>query len=98
MFDLQKAKQKSQHRGDDPSDTLGGTGFDRALGSIGSTLSTSDVWRPGPEPAPYHCRKEGEPEDTMTRLKFEPDVFGKGAVTSVILEPSPQRNKDPGFV
>ena len=83
MFDLQKAKQKSQHRGDDPSDTLG-TGFDRALGSIGSTLSPSDVWRPGQEPALYHCRKEGEPEDLMARLKFESDVSGKGAVTSVI--------------
>ncbi|PIL33869.1 hypothetical protein GSI_03575 [Ganoderma sinense ZZ0214-1] len=87
MFDLQKAKQKSQHR----SDAAIGTGFDRALGSIGSTLSPSDVWRAGPGPAASDFHREyaeGRPdlEDEDVFMKFEPDVFGKGAVTSVILE------------
>ncbi|KAI1783746.1 hypothetical protein LXA43DRAFT_1045275 [Ganoderma leucocontextum] len=89
MFDLQKAKQRTQHR-DEFSDTLGVAppdGFSRALGSIGSTLSTSDVWRPGPGPASesYHGVAEGRSGNLVVEL--EPDVFGKGPVRSVILEP-----------
>ncbi|KAM5535124.1 hypothetical protein V8D89_011210 [Ganoderma adspersum] len=98
MFDLQKAKQKSQRRGD-VSDTLA-TGLDRALGSIGSTLSTSDVWRPGPGFAAGRGYVERGPESLFT--KFEPDVFGKGVATSVILEvestPSLRRSRVPETV
>ena len=83
MLDLQKAKQKSQHRGD-LSDTVSAAGFDRALGSIGSTLAASDVWRQGPGPTLDLNYAGGRPEDLFT--EFEPDVFGKGVVTSMILE------------
>ena len=83
MLDLQKAKQKSQHRGD-LSDTVSAAGFDRALGSIGSTLAASDVWRQGPGPTSNLDYAGGRPEDLF--MKFEPDVFGKGVVTSMILE------------
>ncbi len=90
MFDLQKAKHKSQHRRDFSDGTLAGTGFGRALGSIGSTLSTSDVWRLGPssEPTSDHCDHAERSSGDLV-LKFDSDVFGKCAVTSVILEREP---------
>ena len=83
MLDLQKAKQKSQHHGD--SDIISMARFDRALGSIGSTLAASDVWRQGPGPTSDFAYAEGRPDDLLF-MKFEPDVFGKGVVTSMILE------------
>ena len=90
MFDLQKAKQRTQHRSDFSDAAV--SGFDRALGSIGSTLATSDVWRSGPTPATVDLNRQysagGWPDEGNGDLfmKFEPDVFGKGAVTSGILE------------
>ena len=45
MFDLQKVKQRTQHRTESLGDTtVSAPEYTRVLGSIGSVLETTDVW------------------------------------------------------
>ena len=89
MFDLQKVKQLTQHR----TESLGGTTisapeFNRVLGSIGSILGTTDVWRVGSDLE--QGASEGEAATTEVAVD---DVFRKGGVV-IALAPAASRDSD----
>lgn len=86
MFDLQKAKQRTQHRTDPFGDAMiSAPGFNRVLGSIGSVLDASDVWRVGSN------LELDTPEVAVT--EYGVDVFGKHEVV-VMLAPAVSRSSD----
>ncbi|TBU26484.1 hypothetical protein BD311DRAFT_667451 [Dichomitus squalens] len=86
MFDLQKVKQRTQHHSDPFGDaTVSAPGFNRVLGSIGSVLDSSDVWRV--------CSNLGSDTPEVAVTEYGVDVFGKHEVV-VMLAPTVSRSSD----
>ena len=89
MFDLQKVKQRTQHRTELLGDsTVSAPVFNRVLGSIESILETTDVWRAGSDLE----QGAAEGEDAATEVAVD-DVFRKGGMV-IASAPAASRDSD----